>query len=254
MVHVQALPGTPKSRYPIGKIIENALLDGRRLAEGGVDAVMIENMHDRPYLKRSVGPEIVSAMAAVAVALRNEFTIPLGIQILAGANREALSVALAANFDFIRAEGFVFGHLADEGSMNSDAAELLRYRKQIGAEQIKIYTDIKKKHSSHAITADVSIDETAKAADFFMSDGVIVTGNSTGIQASLVEVKQVKQAVKIPVLIGSGICAANIENYWPTADAFIVGSSLKHGGNWENDVDKKRVENFMKTVQRLREK
>lgn len=48
--------------------------------------------------------------------------------------------------DFIRAEGFVFSHVADEGFMNSDAGELLRYRKMIDAENVAIFTDIKKKH------------------------------------------------------------------------------------------------------------
>lgn len=48
--------------------------------------------------------------------------------------------------DFIRAEGFVFSHVADEGLLNACAGDLLRYRKQIGAEHVKIFTDIKKKH------------------------------------------------------------------------------------------------------------
>ena len=38
-----------------------------------------------------------------------------GIQILAAGNKEALAVAKAAELDFIRAEGFVFAHVADEG-------------------------------------------------------------------------------------------------------------------------------------------
>lgn len=236
-----ALPGTPRNSKNIKEIISEAVRDAELLEKGGVDAIMIENMHDRPYLNRNVGPEVVSAMTAVAVELRHNINLPLGIQILAGANKAALAVALAACFDFIRAEGFVFGHLADEGWMNSDAGELLRYRKQIGAEHIKIFTDIKKKHSSHAVSVDVSIAETAKAAEFFLSDGVIVTGAATGEKASVEEVKAVKQAVKIPVIIGSGIDAQNIHEYWDSADAFIVGSSLKIGGNWENPVDINRV-------------
>lgn len=48
--------------------------------------------------------------------------------------------------DFIRAEGFVFAHVADEGLLNAGAGDLLRYRKQIGAEHVQIFTDIKKKH------------------------------------------------------------------------------------------------------------
>jgi len=253
MVHIAALPGTPSNTMKIDAIISEALRETLILSEGGVDAVMIENMHDRPYLNRNAGPEIVSAMTAVATEIRHAFKIPLGIQILAGANKEALAVALAAGFDFIRAEGFVFGHLADEGWMNSDAGELLRYRKQIGAEHIKIFTDIKKKHSSHFISSDISIAETAKAAEFFLSDGVIVTGAATGKKASVDEVKMTKNSVEIPVIIGSGIDVENIQEYWDFADAFIVGSSLKKEGNWENEVDKSRVIKLMQKVNQLKE-
>lgn len=245
MVHVGALPGTPKNNHSVEKIVSDAILDAKILEQQGVDAIMIENMHDRPYLNRSVGPEVVAAMTMVASELRKEVSIPLGIQILAGANKEALAVALASGFDFIRAEGFVFGHLADEGMMNSDAGELLRYRKHIGAEHINVFADVKKKHSSHAISSDISIEETAKAAEFFLVNGVIVTGNATGEKASINEVKKVKESVKTPVLIGSGITIHNIKDYWELADGFIVGSWFKRNGNWENAVDKKRVREFI---------
>jgi len=253
MVNVAALPGTPNNTMKMDAIISEALRETLILSEGGVDAVMIENMHDRPYINRKVGPEIVAAMTAVAIEIRQAFKIPLGIQILAGANKAVLAVALAAGFDFIRAEGFVFGHLADEGWMNSDAGELLRFRKQIGAEHIKIFTDIKKKHSSHFVTSDISIAETAKAAAFFLSDGVIITGNSTGEKALVEEVKAVKATVKIPVIIGSGIDSDNIQEFWEFADAFIVGSSLKKEGNWENEVDKNRVIKLIQKVNHLKE-
>lgn len=248
MVHVGALPGTPKNKQSVKNIIAAAVCDARVLADGGVDAIMIENMHDRPYLNRNVGPEVVAAMTALAYELRNVFTVPLGVQILAGANKDALAVALAADFDFIRAEGFVFGHLADEGIMNSDAGELLRYRKRIGAERIHVFADVKKKHSAHAISADVSIEETASAAEFFLVDGVIVTGSATGEKASLKDVKAVKDTVTVPVLIGSGIDERNIKDYWNFADGFIIGSSFKKDGRWENKVDPQRVKSFMQTI------
>lgn len=251
MVHVAALPGTPCNKIGLAEIVSKALADACMLEKGGVDAVMIENMHDRPYLNREAGSEIIAGMTAVACAIKQKLSIPLGIQILAGANKAALAVALASGAGFIRSEGFVFGHLADEGMMNSDAGELLRYRKQIGAEHIRIYTDIKKKHSSHAISADVPLSETAKAAEFFLADGVVVTGNSTGEKASVKDLTTVKQAVKIPVLIGSGITKDNLPDYWDLADGFIVGSSLKLGGRWENDVDSESVKSFMKKVDKL---
>ncbi len=136
--------------------------------------------------------------------------------------------------------------------MESDAGELLRYRKQIAAENILIFTDIKKKHSSHSITSDVDISETAKAAQFFLSDGLIITGSTTGAEADIDEVKKVKDEIKIPVIIGSGIAAENIDKYLPFADAFIVGSSLKKEGNWMNEVDVERVKGLMKRVNELK--
>ena len=64
--------------------------------------------------------------------------LPCGIQILAGANREALAVAHAAGLDFVRVEGFAFAHVADEGLVESSAAALLRFRKHIGAERVQV--------------------------------------------------------------------------------------------------------------------
>lgn len=101
---------------------------------------------------------------------------PCGIQILASANRQALAVAKAVDLQFIRAEGFVFSHIADEGFTDACAGDLLRYRKHIDAKNVLVFTDLKKKHSSHTITTDVSLAETAHAAEFFMSDGIILTG------------------------------------------------------------------------------
>lgn len=53
---------------------------------------------------------------------------------------------MASNLQFVRCEGFVFSHVADEGIIDGSAGELLRYRKFIDAEDIQIFTDIKKKH------------------------------------------------------------------------------------------------------------
>lgn len=252
MIHIAALPGTPNNRLSVGEIEKQAVNEAKLLVKHGVDAMMIENMHDRPYLNRKVSPEITAAMTAVALAIRNENPLPVGVQVLAGANKEALSVALAAGLSFIRAEGFVFGHLADEGWMDSEAGELLRYRKSIGADHIRIYTDIKKKHSSHAATADISVVETAKAAEFFLSDGLIITGQSTGHQADVEDVRQVKNVTALPVIIGSGVTVENLPGYWPYADAFIVGSSLKKEGLWFNPPDEKRISEMMKQVNLLK--
>ena len=59
---------------------------------------MVENMHDIPYLHTSqVGPEVTSVMSVVCREVKKIFTHgPVGVQVLAGANKEALAVAKAA--------------------------------------------------------------------------------------------------------------------------------------------------------------
>ncbi len=224
----------------MGELIERAVAEARVYRDAGFNALMIENMHDRPYLGGSVGPETVAAMTAIGRAVRDAVPLPLGVQVLAAANREALAVALACGASFIRAEAFVFAHVADEGLLQASAGELLRYRRALGAERIAIFADVKKKHASHAITADVDLVETARAAEFFMADGVIVTGTSTGRAADPAEVKSVSDAVKIPVFVGSGITPENLAHY-VSADGCIVGSAVKRDGLWSNALDPERV-------------
>jgi membrane complex biogenesis BtpA family protein len=251
MVHVQALPGTPGNNLTLSQIMELAVNEAIVYEKYNLDAIMLENMHDLPYLNKCVGPEITASMSAISLAVRQAVKVPVGIQILAAANKEALAVALAAGLQFIRAEGFVFGHVADEGYMDSCAGELLRYRKSIGADHIAILTDIKKKHSAHSITADVSIGETASAAEFFLSDGLVVTGKATGKEVLSDDLAETRNQSSLPVIIGSGITAENISRYWSLADGFIIGSYFKKEGLWSNPISEQRIREITDAVSRL---
>ncbi|HKO43287.1 MAG TPA: BtpA/SgcQ family protein [Pyrinomonadaceae bacterium] len=245
VVHLQALPGTPANKLDVAAIASIAVDEARSYESAGFHGLMIENTHDRPYLKSAVGPEITAAMAVVSAAVRNAVALPLGLQVLAGANSNAIAVAHAAGANFVRVEGYAFAHVADEGLIEASAGPLLRYRRAIGAEHIRVFADIKKKHSAHAITADVDIVETAKAAEFFAVDGVIVSGIATGQPTDAAEVNSVAAAVNVPTLVGSGITAENIQDY-NGADAFIVGSSIKEEGLWSNPIDMDRARELVR--------
>lgn len=244
MIHLQALPGTPANHLKPAEIIDQAVREAAIYQEIGYRTVIIENMHDTPYT-RQVGPETTAVMAVIADRIKR-LGLYVGIQVLAACNREALAVAHAAAADFIRVEGFVFGHVADEGYIESCAGDLLRYRKQIDADSIMVFADIKKKHSSHAITADVDLAETARAAGFFGADGVIITGTSTGTVAAESDLKAISD---IPLFkaIGSGLTEGNLSGYLPLADLFIVGSHLKEAGLWSNPPDLARSRKFYET-------
>jgi membrane complex biogenesis BtpA family protein len=236
MLHLPALPGSHRWGGSLDAVVETALAEAAIYAEVGFTGLALENMHDRPYLNREVGPETVAAMTRAAVEVRRAHpNLKIGIQVLAGANQAAVAVSLAAGLDFVRAEGFVFGHVADEGWMESDAPQLLRYRAQLKAEQVALMVDVKKKHSAHAATSDVSLAETVQAAAFFEADGVIVTGRSTGEATLPDDLAEARAASELPVWIGSGITPENIAEY-RDAHGLIVGSSVKENRRWDQPV------------------
>ena len=239
MLHVGPLAGSPLHRATSSAIDEQvatAVSQAEIYRAAGFHGLIVENMFDRPYLKGRVGPETVAALTAIGREVRRAVPLPLGIQVLAAANEEALAVALACGAGFVRVEGFVFAHVADEGLVEAAAGPLLRYRAAIGAEHVRVFADIKKKHAAHALTADLDIVETARAAEFALADGVIVTGLATGRPADPAEVEAVAAAVEIPTLVGSGVTPTNIHSF-AAADGLIVGSSVKQRGDWRLPLD-----------------
>jgi membrane complex biogenesis BtpA family protein len=258
MVHVQALPGSPYARLGAQEIIAHAVAEAHVLAETGFDAVIVENMHDRPYLHGPKSPEVTAMMTRVAAAVREAARrdgedLPLGIQILSGGNREAIAVALAVGAQFIRCENFVFSHVADEGLLpEAEAGRLLRYRKDIGAAHVAVFADVKKKHASHALTADLTIGEAAEAAQFFGADGLVVTGAATGRPTRVEDVAAVSNVTDLPVLVGSGVTPETVGPLLEHADGLIVGSHLKQYGFWENPIDPERCKAVVKAMESAR--
>jgi membrane complex biogenesis BtpA family protein len=252
MIHVPALPGSPRSALTPRAIARRVEAEAELLLAGGVDGIVLENMHDRPYRRGEADPAVVASLTAAALALRAKAPdLPLGLQVLAGGNRAALAVAHAAALDFIRAEGFVFAHVADEGWMDADAGDLLRYRRAIGADHVAVLADVKKKHAAHAVTADLDLADTARAAAFCGADGIIVTGRHTGLPTDTGDLAAARGAVDLPVFVGSGITADNAAHY-AAADAWIVGSWLKEGGNWEAGPDPERVAALARAARSVR--
>lgn len=268
MVHVGPTPGGPHGGLSIDAQARSAAAQARVLVEAGFDAVLIENMHDAPYVNGPHLPSVTAAMTAIAVRVRDAVgPLPLGIQILSRGEREALGVAMAVGGTgsgsgagagvagagggptFIRCENFVHAHVADEGLMaDASAGPLLRYRRQIGAEHVAILCDIQKKHASHALTADLSLADHAHAAEFFGADGLIVTGRFTGAPTALSDLEAVRGATRLPIVVGSGATPEQVPSLLERCDAIIVGSWIKRDGDWRNAVDASRAGAFAKAA------
>ena len=260
MVHVGALPGSPGYRGNIGKLARDAAAEAGELARAGFDAVMIENMHDAPYVNGPHGPEVVACMTRIAIeASREVGRLPLGVQVLSRGEREAVAIAHAVRPDpadgpcFIRCENFVFAHVADEGLMPDAAAgPLLRYRRNIDAQHVLVLADIKKKHASHAITSDTPIADAAKAAAFFGADAAVVTGAFTGAPTDERDI-ECAAASGLPVVVGSGATPASLARLFKHASAVIVGSWIKQSGDWRRPVDPARAREFVAAAREARQ-
>ncbi len=242
MVHTAALPGSSGAKLSLSEIVARAVDETRVLVEAGFHGIIVENMHDAPYIGPPHPPETVAVMMRVCLAVREAApNVLLGVQVLSQGEKEALAIAHACGAQFIRCENFVFAHVADEGLMAKAAAgPLLRYRRSLSAEHIQVFADIKKKHASHAITADLSITEAAQGARFFRADGLIVSGAATGKPVEMTHLQEARAATDLPLLVGSGVTPPQVKPLLQHADALIVGSFIKQDGVWSKPIDPRR--------------
>ncbi len=239
MVHLLPLPGSPWYGGSIQAILDAAMKDAEALVAGGCHGFIVENMADAPYVKGCVAHETAAAFTLLASHLCT-LPVTVGIQVLAGANEQAMAIASVVGADFIRAEGFAYAHVADEGWIDACAGPLLRQRTALGS-KVQVWADIQKKHSSHAISADLDITQWAHGAAFCGADAVVVTGKATGRETELSDVVSAKNG-GLPVVVGSGVSPSTVTDLTEAADALIVGSWLKEEGQWRNAVSKERVE------------
>jgi uncharacterized protein len=253
MVHTGPSPGSV-GYISVHSAVERAVAEASVYASLGVDALMIENMHDFPCVhEREMGPEVAAFMTRVAVAVRREVgRMPVGIQVLFQANRTAMAVALAAGCDFVRAEGWTYAHISDKGIAEACAGSVLRYRRAIGADHIPVFADIKKKHAAHALTSDLSLAEIAATMQLHRADGILVTGSSTGHAPDVEDLRQVRCASRLPLLVGSGMTPENLYEMGQLADGFVVGSAFKEHGHWNAPVCEGRVRAFLEAAEAAR--
>ena len=240
VVHLQPLPGAPRWRGDMESVIEFAVNDARAYERGGAHAVFIENFGDVPFTKGSIAPETLAAMAAAGRAIRQAVDLPIGFNVLRNDARAALALCAVCDGAFIRVNVHTGAMLTDQGLIEGNAYETLRYRQRVcpGAQ---IFADV---HVKHAVPlGNWSIEDTARdTVERGLADALIVSGAGTGLQADLADVERVRRtAPTTRILLGSGTTLANVRDFLPAADGFIVGSSPKLGGKLSNPIDPKRV-------------
>lgn len=250
MVHCWPLPGAPGyTGYGMQTIIDNALRDAHALAEGGVDGVIVENMWDIPFRAGPhIQPESIAAQAVIAAAVKREIALPMGINLVHNGGVALLGIALASGAEFIRVCMFTGAGVWDAGEWDEGcAADLMRRRKELHAEHIKLFADVDKKHSVRFPGIDLATH--IEWTRFFGADALIVSGRMTGDAPDLAKVREAKTlAGDRPLLLGSGTDERNIAAFMEIADGTIVGSSIKENGVCEQPVSHERVRRFVQAA------
>lgn len=250
MVHLKPLPGSPRGGGSFEDVYRQALRDGTTLAEGGMDALLVENFGDAPFLPGSVEPHTVAALALAARMLRDATGLPVGVNCLRNDGPGALGAAAAAGAGFIRVNVYTGASVTDQGLIQGCAAELLRYRRILGA-RVKVAADLLVKHAVRLGETDPGrlARETMGRG---LADVLVLTGPETGTEVDLGLLRVVRASLpQVPVLIGSGVREDNLEAYFGQVNGLIVGTSLKEEGKVERPVCLERVKALVARAQGL---
>jgi uncharacterized protein len=240
MLHVPALPGSPRNAMTFDAIRDFVLRDAAALIEGGVDGLMIENFGDVPFYPDRVPPHTIAYLTALAGEVRSRFGAPLGINVLRNDGCAAIAVAAAVGAQFVRVNVYTGARLADQGILQGAAHEITRYRKMLGAD-VEIWADIAVKHSA-AIAERAIRDEVEDTIQRGLADAVIVSGSGTGRPTALDDLRRVKKfAAERRVIVGSGASAENVAELLAIAGGVIAGTSIKRDGLVSEPVDIARV-------------
>jgi membrane complex biogenesis BtpA family protein len=240
VVHLRPLPGSPRWGGDLEAVIESAVADARAYVRGGVHGLFLENFGDIPFTKGSVGPETVAAMAAAGRALRAAVKLPLGFNVLRNDAQAGLALCAACGGSYIRVNVHTGAMITDQGLIEGNACETIRYRQRICPAAL-VFADVQVKHA--VPLGDCPIEIAARdTLDRGLADALIISGVGTGEPAKVSDVERVRAVCpEAKILLGSGVTAENVGDYLAGADGFIVGSSLKRDGRVNLPVDWKRV-------------
>lgn len=250
VVHLAPLPTSPRWQGKLQEVIARAEQEATALAAGGVDAIIIENFFDAPFAKDRVDPAVVSAMTLIVDRLQGMVMLPIGINVLRNDARSAMAIATCTQTQFIRVNVLTGVMATDQGLIEGQAYELLRYRRELGSE-VAILADVLVKHARPLGTPNLTtaVQDTIQRG---LADGVILSGWATGSPPTQEDLELASAAAgDTPVFIGSGADWKNIPQLMQAADGVIVSSSLKRQGKISETIDPIRVSQFVEAARSI---
>jgi membrane complex biogenesis BtpA family protein len=244
VIHLAPLPGSPRFGGSLSAVIASAIDDAARLASAGFEAAMVENFGDAPFYPGSAPAVTVAAMAACALAVRQaEPRLSLGVNVLRNDAEAALAVAIASGASMIRVNVHMGARVTDQGIVEGLAHQTLRLRRELGAESIALLADVDVKHSAPLGPRRPIGEEAHELEGRGLADAVLVTGGGTGRPAARGDLDDVLRAVKVPVLVASGVEPSALDAI-AGAHGVVVGSCLRKSGRAGDPVDAELARRF----------
>lgn len=247
VVHLLPLPTSPRWGGSLKAVIDRAEQEATALSSGGVDGIIVENFFDAPFTKNQVDPAVVSAMTVVVQRIQNLVTLPMGINVLRNDAKSAMAIATCVKAQFIRVNVLTGVMATDQGLIEGEAHQLLRYRRELGSD-VKILADVLVKHARplSSVNLTTAVQDTIERG---LADAVILSGWATGNPPNLEDLELASASAHgTPVFIGSGATWENIATLIQAVDGVIVSSSLKRHGHREQPIDPIRVSQFVEAA------
>jgi hypothetical protein len=95
VIHLPALPSSPRHAVPLPEILALAVREARALEDAGFEGVIVENFGDVPFHASRVPPATVAAMAVCVHEVRHAVRIAVGVNVLRNDASASLVVAHA---------------------------------------------------------------------------------------------------------------------------------------------------------------
>ena len=246
LIHLRAFPGTAnyKKECSVEEIINQAKKDYKSLVDGGIDAVVFCDEYDKPYFKQAMPHNIAIMTRVVTSVIAGEKKIPFGID-MQWDPKASIAIAKATGASFIR--GIVVGtYCGDYGMYSVDVEDLMNYKHRIGADDIKIFTNLCPEFSYSLDNRPLKL-RAQTAFKSSLVDGVLISGTMAGNGVAVESLTEVKKAVKGNcIMANTGVNFDTIKDILKVVDGCYGATCIKEDGISENSIDVNRVKKLVK--------
>lgn len=250
MVHMNALPTDPLYKgESLDSIVEWVKKDILALQNGGVDGLIFSNEFSLPY-QRNMQFITPACMAYIIGRVKNYIQIPYGVDCISD-GFATLDLARAVDAQFVRGT-FSGVYVGDGGFYNNELSEFIRRKNQLSLLELPMIYFL---HPESDVNLDTrSVIDIAKSLVFKAnSDTYCISSKQAGAQVSVDYLKSLKEQLPDQIILcNTGANKSNIKDILEVTDGAIVGTTFKKNGEFMEHVDKDRVIDFMKEVQKYR--